>query len=72
MLWHLKYFDLAAPQHELHAPWWWSAQWFEYLLLDYDVVSNWGNRAYIVGVGADSRTGEQISALVRNSKLAYS
>jgi deoxyribodipyrimidine photo-lyase len=41
--------------HDLHIPWWWGAQWFEYLLLDYDVSSNWGNWAYIAGVGADSR-----------------
>lgn len=41
--------------HDLHVPWWWGAQWFEYLLLDYDVSSNWGNWAYIAGVGADSR-----------------
>ncbi|WP_136797090.1 FAD-binding domain-containing protein [Desulfosediminicola ganghwensis] len=41
--------------HDLHVPWWWGAQWFEYLLTDYDVSSNWGNWAYIAGVGADSR-----------------
>lgn len=41
--------------HDLHVPWWWGAQWFEYLLYDYDVSSNWGNWAYIGGVGADSR-----------------
>jgi len=41
--------------HDLHLPWWWGAQWFEHLLLDYDVSSNWGNWAYIAGVGADPR-----------------
>ena len=41
--------------HDLHLPWWWGAQWFEYLLLDFDVSSNWGNWAYIAGVGADPR-----------------
>lgn len=41
--------------HDLHVPWWWGAQWFEYLLLDYDVSSNWGNWGYIAGVGADPR-----------------
>jgi deoxyribodipyrimidine photo-lyase len=41
--------------HDLHLPWWWGAQWFEHLLLDFDVSSNWGNWAYIAGVGADPR-----------------
>ena len=41
--------------HDLHLPWWWGAQWFEHLLLDYDVSSNGGNWAYIAGVGADPR-----------------
>jgi deoxyribodipyrimidine photo-lyase len=41
--------------HDLHVPWWWGAQWFEHLLADYDVSSNWGNWAYIAGVGADPR-----------------
>jgi len=41
--------------HDLHIPWWWGAQWFESHLLDYDVSSNWGNWAYIAGVGADAR-----------------
>ncbi len=50
--------------HDLHVPWWWGAQWFEYLLLDYDVSSNWGNWAYIAGVGADSKP-------VRRFNIAY-
>lgn len=28
-------------------------EWFEFLLIDYDVCSNWGNWNYIVGVGND-------------------
>ena len=31
------------------------AEWFEYLLIDYDVCSNWGNWAYAAGVGNDAR-----------------
>ena len=31
------------------------AAWFESLLVDYDVTSNWGNWAYNAGVGADPR-----------------
>jgi deoxyribodipyrimidine photo-lyase len=40
--------------HDLHVPWWWGALWFEHCLLDYDPASNWGNWAYIAGVGADA------------------
>ena len=31
------------------------AAWFESLLVDYDVASNWGNWAYVSGVGNDAR-----------------
>ena len=31
------------------------ASWFESLLVDYDVSSNWGNWAYVSGVGNDAR-----------------
>jgi deoxyribodipyrimidine photo-lyase len=31
------------------------AEWFESLLLDYDVCSNWGNWNYTAGVGNDGR-----------------
>jgi deoxyribodipyrimidine photo-lyase len=31
------------------------AAWFESLLIDYDVASNWGNWAYVAGVGNDAR-----------------
>lgn len=35
--------------------WRWGAAWFESVLLDYDVASNWGNWAYVSGVGTDPR-----------------
>lgn len=35
--------------------WRYGAAWFEYLLLDYDVHSNWGNWMYNSGVGNDPR-----------------
>nr|WP_319398589.1 FAD-binding domain-containing protein [uncultured Carboxylicivirga sp.] len=35
--------------------WLWGAQWFEHLLIDYDVCNNYGNWAYQSGVGTDSR-----------------
>lgn len=31
------------------------AEWYEYLLADYDVSSNWGNWQYVAGVGNDPR-----------------
>ena len=31
------------------------AEWFESLLIDYDVCSNWGNWNYVAGVGNDAR-----------------
>jgi deoxyribodipyrimidine photolyase len=40
--------------NNLGVPWWWGAAWFEYHLLDYDPFSNWGNWAYLAGVGADT------------------
>ena len=35
--------------------WRWGAEWYEYLLVDYDVSSNWGNWQYGAGVGNDPR-----------------
>ena len=39
----------------LNFDWRWGAAWFESLLLDYDVCSNWGNWAYNSTVGHDPR-----------------
>jgi deoxyribodipyrimidine photo-lyase len=36
--------------------WRWGAAWFESLLIDYDVASNWGNWNYLAGVGNDARS----------------
>ncbi|KAF2017168.1 cryptochrome [Aaosphaeria arxii CBS 175.79] len=33
------------------------AEWYEFLLVDYDVGSNWGNWQYVAGVGNDPRQG---------------
>jgi deoxyribodipyrimidine photo-lyase len=35
--------------------WQWGAEWFESILIDYDVCSNWGNWNYNAGVGNDAR-----------------
>lgn len=39
----------------LRIDWRWGAAYYESRLLDYDVASNYGNWAYIAGVGTDSR-----------------
>ena len=31
------------------------AEWFESMLVDYDVSSNWGNWNYVAGIGNDPR-----------------
>ncbi|KAI6373116.1 hypothetical protein MCOR25_003515 [Pyricularia grisea] len=35
--------------------WRWGAEWYEMLLVDYDVCSNWANWQYVAGVGNDPR-----------------
>lgn len=42
--------------HELNLPWTWGAAWFESMLIDFDVSSNWGNWMYLAGVGNDPRS----------------
>jgi len=42
--------------HNLHIDWRMGAEYFESLLIDYDVCSNWGNWAYVAGVGNDPRS----------------
>jgi len=49
--------------------WRYGAAWFEYCLLDYDVASNWGNWAYIAGVGNDNRGGREFN--VEKQALLY-
>lgn len=40
---------------DLQVNWTWGAAYFESQLIDYDVTSNWGNWAYVAGVGNDPR-----------------
>lgn len=42
--------------HDLGIDWRAGATWFESQLIDYDPCSNWGNWAYIAGVGNDPRS----------------
>jgi deoxyribodipyrimidine photo-lyase len=41
--------------NELALDWRYGAAYFEQVLLDYDVASNWGNWQYLAGIGADAR-----------------
>lgn len=41
--------------HDLEQDWRLGASWMEYLLIDHDPASNWGNWAYVAGVGHDPR-----------------
>ncbi|KAF2762498.1 cryptochrome [Pseudovirgaria hyperparasitica] len=41
----------------LNIDWRLGAEWYEAMLVDYDVGSNWGNWQYVAGVGNDPRLG---------------
>ncbi len=41
--------------HDLQSDWRYGAAYFEEQLIDYNVCSNWGNWAYLAGVGNDPR-----------------
>jgi deoxyribodipyrimidine photo-lyase len=41
--------------HDLKVTWTWGAAYFEEKLIDYNPASNWGNWAYVAGVGNDPR-----------------
>ncbi|MGB1220363.1 MAG: DASH family cryptochrome [Alcanivoracaceae bacterium] len=49
--------------YEMGLDWRWGAEFFQHYLLDDDVASNWGNWAYIAGVGHDARGGRQFAIL---------
>jgi len=46
---------------DLKQNWTIGAAWFESMLIDYDVHSNWGNWAYVAGVGNDPRNNRSFS-----------
>lgn len=48
---------------DLCVPWVLGAAYFESLLLDYDVCSNWGNWRYVAGVGNDPREDRYFNVL---------
>lgn len=50
---------------DLKLNWLMGAEWFESLLIDYDVCSNYGNWAYVAGVGADPRGDRYFNVLTQ-------
>lgn len=48
---------------DLKVNWQMGAEYFEALLIDYDVCSNWGNWNYIAGVGSDPRESRYFNIL---------
>jgi deoxyribodipyrimidine photo-lyase len=48
---------------DLHINWQMGAEYFESVLIDYDVTSNWGNWNYVAGVGADPRENRYFNIL---------
>ncbi|MEO8794362.1 MAG: DASH family cryptochrome [Daejeonella sp.] len=48
---------------DLKVNWTWGAAFFEEKLIDYDPASNWGNWAYIAGVGNDPRENRHFNIL---------
>lgn len=66
-LFHTGYTSNRARQNvasfmtkHLHLDWRLGAEWYESMLLDYDVSNNWGNWQYMAGVGNDPRGQERI------------
>jgi deoxyribodipyrimidine photo-lyase len=50
--------------HDLEYPDWRAgAEYFEAVLIDYDAASNWGNWAYLAGVGTDPRGGRRFNVV---------
>ncbi|MEN2280680.1 DASH family cryptochrome [Algoriphagus sp. SE2] len=49
--------------NDLGIDWTWGAMYFESMLVDYDVCSNWGNWMYVAGVGNDPRENRYFNIL---------
>ncbi|MBE7178959.1 MAG: DASH family cryptochrome, partial [Mucilaginibacter polytrichastri] len=48
---------------DLKVNWTWGASWFEEKLIDYNPASNWGNWAYVAGVGNDPRENRHFNVI---------
>lgn len=54
--------------HDMRLDWRLGAAWFESMLIDYDVSSNYGNWMYVAGVGNDQRPFRQFNP-VRQAEI---
>lgn len=52
---------------KLNIDWRIGAEWYECILVDYDVSSNWGNWQYLAGVGNDPRGADRMFNPVKQS-----
>jgi deoxyribodipyrimidine photo-lyase len=55
--------------NDLNVNWTWGASYFEEKLIDYSPASNWGNWAYIAGVGNDPKENHQFD--IEKQALEY-
>ena len=53
---------------DLKQDWRFGAAYFEQELIDYDVTSNWGNWAYVAGVGNDPRENRYFNIISQASR----
>ncbi|MEM6261389.1 MAG: DASH family cryptochrome, partial [Bacteroidota bacterium] len=54
--------------NDLKIDWRMGAEYFESLLLDYDVCSNWGNWNYVAGVGNDPRENRYFNTISQSKR----
>jgi deoxyribodipyrimidine photo-lyase len=54
--------------HDLGVDWRLGAAWFEYLLVDYDVASNYGNWLYLAGLGNDPRPNRRFNTALQQAQ----
>ena len=55
--------------HDLGVEWTWGARYFEHMLIDYDPCSNYGNWAYLAGVGSDPRPSRKFNPQLQAEKF---
>ncbi|MEM6877454.1 MAG: DASH family cryptochrome [Bacteroidota bacterium] len=53
---------------DLKVNWQMGAEYFESILIDYDVTSNWGNWNYVAGIGSDPRENRYFNILTQANR----
>lgn len=54
--------------HDLHLDWRMGAEYFESVLIDYDVCSNYGNWNYVAGIGNDPRENRYFNVITQGKR----